>query len=78
MEVPEGYRLVRIGQRGRVPKLTDVAEEQLTVNQKKNLKYRLENAEKRKQYARDYYAKNREKILKNLKANYYEKRRLKK
>lgn len=70
MEAPEGYRLVRIGQRGRVPRLPNVPEEQLTANQRKHLRYRLENSEKRKEYAKAYYAKNRDKILDKLKENY--------
>jgi hypothetical protein len=70
MEAPVGYRLVRIGQRGRLPTIPSVPEEELSDRQKKNFKYRMNNIEKRKEYAKQYYAKNRDKILTQMKKSY--------
>ena len=62
MEAPEGYRLVRIGVKGRIPRLENLPESELTPQQKRKLKYRTENKEKVKEYNRLYYAK---KVKKN-------------
>lgn len=69
MEAPEGYRLVRVGKRGRIPYIENMSDEQLTKQQKRKLEYRKKNAEKLKEYARNYYAKNMEKIKKQIKEN---------
>ena len=69
MEAPDGYRLVRIGKRGRIPYIENIPDEQLTTKQKRKLEYRKKNADKLKEYARNYYAKNSEKIKKQIKDN---------
>ena len=57
------YRVVRIGIRGRIPTIENTPENELTKSQIINLTYRKKNAEKRKEYAKNYYQKNRTKIL---------------
>lgn len=62
IEVPEGYRLVRIGVRGRKPILDKIPLHEMTPQQRKDYKYRLKTREKRLEYQREYYKKNKEKI----------------
>lgn len=66
METPAGYRLVRVGIRGRVPYIENTPEDQLTEKQKKGLIYRKKMDDERKAYAKEYYRKNKEKILNQL------------
>ena len=53
--VPEGYRLVRIGVRGRRPTLHTVPLDKMTPQQRKDFKYRQKTVEKRLAYQREYY-----------------------
>lgn len=69
MEVPEGYRLVRVGVKGRVPYIHTIPEDQLTSVQKRKYEYRKKNNDKLKEYARQYYAKNGDKIKRKIKEN---------
>ena len=59
-EAPNGYRLVRIGVKGRKPTLKDIPLEEMSVQQRKDYKYRLKTREKRLQYQREYYKKKKE------------------
>jgi len=52
--IPEGYRLVRKGVRGRQQKQS-LDDPNLTSAQRWNLKYRLTHQEKRKAYSKVYY-----------------------
>lgn len=56
-EAPNGYRLVRIGVKGRKPTLKDIPLEEMSVQQRKDYKYRLKTREKRLEYQREYYKK---------------------
>ena len=60
-ETPEGYRLVRVGVRGRVPTLHMRAPEDLTTRQKHDLRYREKHRAKLLAYHREYY-KNKRKL----------------
>ena len=64
------YRLVRVGKRGRVPTMHTKPKDELTANQRKNLNYRLTHADKRREYARRYYEKNKTTILAKMKERY--------
>ena len=63
---PNGYKMVRIGIYGRKPTLCNMAWEDMSVQQKKDYKYRLKTREKRLAYQREYYQK--QKALKNASA----------
>ena len=56
-ETPVGYRLVRVGVRGRVPTLHAQAPEDLTTRQKYDLRYREKHRAKLLAYHREYYRK---------------------
>ena len=56
-EAPNGYKIVRIGVKGRKPKIGKTAKETLTVNQRKDYNYREKNREKILAYQREYYKK---------------------
>ena len=56
-ETPVGYRLVRVGVRGRVPILHTRAPEDLTTRQKYDLRYREKHRAKLLAYHREYYSK---------------------
>ena len=56
-ETPVGYRLVRVGVRGRVPTLHARAPEDLTTRQKYDLRYREKHRAKLLAYHREYYRK---------------------
>ena len=56
-ETPEGYRLVRVGVRGRVPILHKRASDDLTTRQKYDLRYREKHRAKLLAYHREYYRK---------------------
>ena len=56
-ETPEGYRLVRVGVRGRVPTLHTRAFDDLTTRQKYDLRYREKHRAKLLAYHREYYRK---------------------
>ena len=56
-ETPVGYRLVRVGVRGRVPTLHTRAPEDLTTRQKYDLRYREKHRAKLLAYHREYYRK---------------------
>ena len=58
-EAPEGYRLVRVGVRGRVPILHTRASDDLTIRQKYDLRYREKHRAKLLAYHREYYKKKR-------------------
>ena len=58
-ETPIGYRLVRVGVRGRVPTLHARAPEDLTTRQKYDLRYREKHRAKLLAYHREYYRKKR-------------------
>ena len=58
-ETPEGYRLVRVGVRGRVPILHKRASDDLTTRQKYDLRYREKHRAKLLAYHREYYRKKR-------------------
>jgi len=58
-ETPEGYRLVRVGVRGRVPILHTRASDDLTTRQKYDLRYREKHRAKLLAYHREYYKKER-------------------
>jgi len=58
-ETPEGYRLVRVGVRGRVPTLHKRTSDDLTTRQKYDLRYREKHRAKRLAYHREYYKKKR-------------------
>lgn len=56
-ETPEGYRLVRVGVRGRVPILHTRVSDDLTTRQKYDLRYREKHRAKLLAYHREYYRK---------------------
>ena len=56
-EAPNGYRLVRIGVKGRRPTLYKTPIDEMTPRQRKDYKYRLKTREKRLEYERQYYRK---------------------
>ena len=58
-ETPEGYRLVCVGVRGRVPILHKRAFDDLTTRQKYDLRYREKHRAKLLAYHREYYKKKR-------------------
>ena len=58
-ETPEGYRLVRVGVRGRVPTLHKRTSDDLTTRQKYDLRYREKHRAKLLAYHREYYKKKR-------------------
>ena len=58
-ETPEGYRLVRVGVRERVPILHKRASDDLTTRQKYDLRYREKHRAKLLAYHREYYKKKR-------------------
>ena len=58
-ETPEGYRLVRVGVRGRVPTLHKRTSDDLTTRQKYDLRYREKHRAKLLAYHREYYKKER-------------------
>ena len=58
-ETPEGYRLVRVGVRGRVPTLHKRTSDDLTTRQKYDLRYREKHRAKLLAYHREYYRKKR-------------------
>lgn len=57
LEAPNGYRLVRIGVKGRRPTLYKTPIDEMTPRQRKDYKYRLKTREKRLEYQRQYYRK---------------------
>lgn len=57
MKAPDGYRLVRIGQRGRKPVLEHLPTSQLTNRQLQQLNWRQKNVEQRREYNKQYYLK---------------------
>jgi len=67
IEAPNGYRLVRIGVKGRKPTLYKTPVEDMTPRQRKDYNYRLKTREKRLVYQRDYYR--RKKAEKEAKYN---------
>ena len=56
-ETLEGYRLVRVGVRGRVPILHTRTPDDLTTRQKYDLRYREKHRAKLLAYHREYYRK---------------------
>ena len=58
-ETPEGYRLVRVCVRGRVPTLHTRVPDDLTTRQKYELRYREKHPAKLHAYHREYYRKKR-------------------
>jgi hypothetical protein len=56
-ETPEGYRLVRVGVRGRVPTLHKRTSDDPTTRQKYDLRYREKHRAKLLAYHREYYRK---------------------
>ena len=58
-EAPEGYRLVRVGVRGRVPTLHTRVPDDLTTRQKYDLRYREKHRAKLLAYHSEYYRKKR-------------------
>ncbi len=60
LEAPNGYRLVRIGVKGRRPTLYKTPLDEMTPRQRKDYKYRLKTREKRLEYQREYYKKKKE------------------
>lgn len=63
LEAPNGYRLVRIGVRGRKPTLYKTPIDEMTPRQRKDYKYRLKTKEKRLEYQREYYRRKKEEKL---------------
>jgi len=66
MKVPDGYRLVRIGQRGRKPVLPHLPTSQLTNRQVQQLNWRQRNIEARREYNRQYYQKKKKEIASSI------------
>jgi len=62
-EAPNGYKIVRVGVKGRKPTIGKVATGELTVNQRKDFKYREKNREKILAYQREYYKERKAKKL---------------
>ena len=60
MEIPEGYRLVRIGKVGRKPTLQNKAESELTSQQLRMLKWRQAHVKERKEYNKMYYERKKQ------------------
>ena len=58
-ETLEGYRLVRVGVRGRVPILHTRVPDDLTTRHKYDLRYREKHRAKLLEYHREYYKKKR-------------------
>ena len=58
-ETLEGYRLVRVGVRGRVPTLHKRTPDDLTTRQKYDLRYKEKHRAKLLAYHREYYKKKR-------------------
>ena len=52
---PNGYKLVRLGVRGRLPVMEYMRLEDMTPHQRKDFKYRQKTKEKRLKYQREYY-----------------------
>jgi|TARA_B110000977_G_C11026075_1_gene473204 hypothetical protein len=65
-EAPYGYKIVRIGVKGRKPKIGKTAKETLSVNQRKDFNYREKNREKILAYQREYYQKRKAKKLSDV------------
>ncbi len=57
IEAPNGYRIVRIGVKGRKPTLNKIPLDKMTPQQRKDFKYREKTKEKRLAYQREYYRK---------------------
>ena len=57
IDAPNGYRIVRIGVKGRKPKLNKIPLDKMTPQQRKDFKYREKTREKRLAYQREYYRK---------------------
>lgn len=64
IEAPNGYKMVRIGVRGRRPTLYKKSLEEMTPQQRKDFKYREKTREKRLAYQREYYKKKKAEALK--------------
>lgn len=56
-EAPNGYKIVRIGVKGRKPVIGKTAKDELSVRQRKDYNYRQKNREKILAYQREYYKK---------------------
>jgi len=52
---PNGYKLVRLGVRGRLPVMEYMSLDDMTPQQRKDFKYRQKTKEKRLKYQREYY-----------------------
>ena len=52
-----GFKVTRVGKRGRIPKLNNVALEDMTVQQRKTYLWRQRNREKVLAYHREYNKK---------------------
>ena len=63
IEAPNGYKIVRIGVKGRKPKIGKTAKEALSVSQRKDYNYREKNREKILAYQREYYKRKKAKKL---------------
>ena len=55
IDAPNGYRIVRIGVKGRKPTLNKIPLDKMTPQQRKDFKYREKTKEKRLAYQREYY-----------------------
>ena len=56
-EAPNGYKIVRIGVKGRKPVIGKIAKDELSVKQRKDYNYRQKHREKILAYQREYYKK---------------------
>ena len=63
IEPPNGYKIVRIGVKGRKPKIGKTEKEALSVNQRKDYNYREKNREKILAYQREYYKRKKARKL---------------
>ena len=66
IDAPNGYRIVRIGVKGRKQKLNKVPLDTMTPQQRKDFMYREKTREKRLAYQREYYKKKKAEALKSL------------
>ena len=62
VDAPKGIKITRIGQRGRPPKLSKVAWEDLTPNQRYQVKWREKTKERRLAWQRSYYQKQKARL----------------
>lgn len=62
IDAPLGVKITRIGQRGRPPKLSKVAWEDLTSKQRYQVKWREKTKDRRLAWQRSYYQKQKARL----------------